>query len=368
MSRPRTPRTRDLPANLYAKRKADNTYYEYRRPDTGATTSLGKDKRAAIQAARILNNRLAEAEETVSILVAKVEGRRETLSTFISHFRDDVLPAKRNKRGAALSDRTLGDYGRMLTVVDAALGHHILGSITRLEISKFLNTCKPTSRNRYRSLLHSVCEHVVAEGYRDDNPVAGTLRAVEIVERRRLTKADVQAIREQAKKDAPWFVPTLDLAVVTLQRREDLVNIEYPADGSLYVVQQKTGAHLKIPLTESIEQIIATSKDSIVSPYIVHRRHERTRAAKNRSHPTQLTPDQLTRTFADLRDAAGVAKDADAAQRPTFHELRAYGAREYEKRGFNPQALLGHLDAKTTRTYLDRHKIEWAEVVADLPL
>lgn len=58
----------------------------------------------------------------------------------------------------------------------------------------------------------------------------------------------------------------------------------------------------------------------------------------------------------------------DPAKRATFHEIRALGAKLYKELGINPKELLGHLDEKTTRVYLDRHQIKWVAVKAVLKL
>ncbi|MEH6814187.1 MAG: hypothetical protein V7677_16760 [Motiliproteus sp.] len=55
-----------------------------------------------------------------------------------------------------------------------------------------------------------------------------------------------------------------------------------------------------------------------------------------------------------------------ANQRPTFHEIRALGAHLYKEQGIDPQALLGHTDAKMTDHYLDGHGTQWTRVRANL--
>jgi integrase len=54
------------------------------------------------------------------------------------------------------------------------------------------------------------------------------------------------------------------------------------------------------------------------------------------------------------------------AKRPSFHEIRALGAKLYEDARISPQQLLGHTNPKTTRIYLDRHEVKWVEIDAGL--
>ena len=56
-------------------------------------------------------------------------------------------------------------------------------------------------------------------------------------------------------------------------------------------------------------------------------------------------------------------------QRPSWHDLRAYGVWSYERAGFAReyvQALAGHSTARMTAQYADGHEIVWAEVEAGL--
>ncbi|MHB2059761.1 hypothetical protein [Pseudomonas monsensis] len=51
-------------------------------------------------------------------------------------------------------------------------------------------------------------------------------------------------------------------------------------------------------------------------------------------HWNAVTPDYLTKSFAQARDDSEAYKDMPAGERPTFHEIRALGAWLYEQQGF----------------------------------
>lgn len=59
-----------------------------------------------------------------------------------------------------------------------------------------------------------------------------------------------------------------------------------------------------------------------------------------------------------------------AAQRPTFHEIRALGGALYLEQGFSKEyvnLLMGHTSQKMTDEYTDQHQ-NWTECDASLKL
>lgn len=349
MSRPRSAGRRDLPANLYIQKKGKRTYFMYRRPDTGRTKSLGTNRPEALRAARLLNNQLMSFP-TAERLASRVLAAKNPLHDWIESFRDRVLPQRRNKRGVPLAQKTIREYAAQLKRVDSALGTKDVAQITRRDVAAFLEPLPPTMRNRMRGLLSDLFATAVAEGHRDDNPVAGTLKATEVVARQRLTKEEFDAIRTAADE---WFRRALDLALITVQRREDLAHLTHDdvRDDCLHIVQQKTGARLRLALTGRLKEVIG-SRGPV--PEILWRPTEK--------GPRRLTVEVLSREFARLRDKVLPDDPRPAAAKPTFHEIRALGARLYKDRGADPQALLGHVDPQMTRTYLDRHEERWVEI------
>ena len=72
----------------------------------------------------------------------------------------------------------------------------------------------------------------------------------------------------------------------------------------------------------------------------------------------------MSATFAELWSKHVGPRDDSS---PTLHEVRALGAKLYEEKGIDPQILLGHLDPKMTRLYLDRHKVQWVDIELTRP-
>ncbi len=128
-------------------------------------------------------------------------------------------------------------------------------------------------------------------------------------------------------------------------------------------MQEKEASHVAIPIGEKLKQIVDSSRDSVASPYIVHRLPKRrpNKISAEVQHPTQVAPDYLSRAFSDLRDKVGVAAHLTMEERPTFHEIRALAAHLFKTNGLDPQARMAHSDAKSTKVYTQNH-VEWVEV------
>jgi integrase len=263
----------------------------------------------------------------------------------------------------------------MLDVIRAELGAYSIQKLERRNVAKFLNAKPATASNRYRALLSLIFKHAVAEGLRDDSPVAATLPQTEVVERERLTLELFLAI----KKTAPdWFRNALDLAIQTLQRREDLVEMRFEdiRDGFLYVRQQKTAGrtdagNVRIRVGAQLKPVIESCRDDIASPFIIHRRPQKMRSdhQTRKEHWTKVSKELLTREFQRLRDESGLVDHLEPKQRPSFHEVRALGADQYRLAG-SPEAsiqrLLGHSSKRMTELYLDRHQERWIDAEAGL--
>ncbi|ECI4976707.1 integrase, partial [Salmonella enterica subsp. enterica] len=95
----------------------------------------------------------------------------------------------------------------------------------------------------------------IVEGRITTNPVEPT-RAPEIkVARERLQLETYNATRAAAEHMPAWFPLAMDLALVTGQRREDIVNMKFSDDfdNRLYVTQIKAGMKIAIPLSLTLQ-------------------------------------------------------------------------------------------------------------------
>jgi len=87
---------------------------------------------------------------------------------------------------------------------------------------------------------------------------------------------------------------------------------------------------MKIKLWPELLSKIGYCRDDIASPFIAHKKPIKIKGhgqrAKERTHPTQIMKEELSREFAKAREASKFYADMEETARPTFHEIRALGA------------------------------------------
>lgn len=175
-------------------------------------------------------------------------------------------------------------------------GSRGITSIDRRTVAK----CSPPSAtvsNQYRSLLRDLFDSARAEGLREDIPVEGTRKRIAVVQRTRLPIEDFVRIREAA---VSWMQRAMDLALYSLQRREDLVALredEHWKDGRLFVRQQKVEGKghglLRIkPGPQLLGAILVclNSDEREDRPFLLHHIPTNRRHAAGRTHFRQLHP------------------------------------------------------------------------------
>jgi len=360
--RPRNKANKGLPQNLYFDARRGT--YRYRRPTDGKWFQFGDDRGRAIDAASQLNLAFLRGGD----LVATVLGEESvTLGEFLGTYERNVLPARE------LAKATLDLYAVRFRQIRATLGERPVDQITIRMIAEFLEPLTARAANQARAILVDVFNHAAAKGLCPDNPAASTIPKIEKKQRKRHTVEGLKAIRG---KSPPWLRNAIDLALITAQRRGDILDMKFEdvRDGYLYVVQNKTekasdAGWLKIRVTEQLEEILGRCRDDILSPYLVHRRPERKKARAGKDHWTKVDERFLTRAFKDARDAAGCYSDLKEEEMPGFHEVRALSLHLYKRAGKDGQKIAGHTTETMTRNYLKGHDdVVWSEVDPDLDI
>ncbi|WP_414609221.1 tyrosine-type recombinase/integrase [Stenotrophomonas pavanii] len=350
------------PANLYPNRDG----FKYRHPVTKKETWMGTDQARAFAAAKKLNALLIPTDD----LVARVITPGETVADAIVVFRRDDVP------GRKWAPKTAEVYESVIRRIEAGLGSKAVADVTVKVCATFIRevTESDRARQQFRLVLGWILACAVEEGWIDTNPALATRRFQHERKRVRLTLDVYRAIWDQA---APWLRNAMDLSLVTLLRREDVVTVKFAdvRDGHLWVVPSKTegstNVRLQIAVAGPLLDLLARCRDDVVSPFVIHRLPEKARPsdkrAKDRAHHTQVLPEQLSRAFAKARDAAGVGGDAP----PTFHEIRSLGGALLRDAGWTTeqiQALMGHGNASMTEHYLGGHEAPWQPVTTGIAL
>lgn len=321
---------------------------------------MGMDKAKAFAAAKKLNALLMPTND----LVDRVIGSKDTVADAIAVFRRDDVP------GRKWAPKTAEVYESVIRRIEAGVGTRPVEQVTVKECAEFIRavTASDRARQQFRLVLGWILGCAVQEGWIDTNPVLATRRFQHERKRARLTKEVYSAIWE---KSEPWLRLAMDLSLVTLLRRDDVVSLKFSdvRDGFLWVVPQKTESStlvkLKIRIGDDLATLLTSARDTVLSPYVVHRLPDRARPsdkrAEARQHHTQVMPEQLTRAFHVAREATGIVMENP----PSFHEIRSLGGALLSESGWSleqVQTLMGHSSASMTEHYLEGHDTPWLEV------
>lgn len=382
-ARPRKRENRNLPDFLLF----DKATGQYRFTlITGKRKSIGTDRVMAIAIAKEYNLRMRpEKVPSVESLIRDSGGINGEAQPFSDHVDRIMARAVADEKP---SPSTLDDWNNDVFRVKEFFTNIPACDIDLEHVNQFINRyhadASANVQNRKVSFLKKLFSYAVDESLMMDNPASRKkMRRVEEKKRKRLPLDIFIAMRNVAE---PWLRTAMDLALQTTHARLEVSRIKYsirepkngvcgcvwldePENGiygTLYIhrqkVQKKEASHVAIPIGDELKRIIDESRDSVASPYVVHRIPERNnKRSKEVSHPTQVAPDYLSRAFSALRDKLGLCDHLPMDERPTFHEIRALAAHLFDSQGIDPQGRMAHSDAKSTKIYTSNH-IDWVMV------
>lgn len=355
--RPRKRSRRKLPDYLHERKnsRTGRMYYAYIGPD-GKEYGLGTDKVYAIEQAVDANLRRIK---TVPSLWARIE-KLPLVSEWTSLYRPKLDDLAANTR------RSAEVYLRRL---ESELGAKPITEVTTLDITKivdsYIEAGQKRSANAFRSRMLYVFQEAEAKGWIEKNPVTVTRPVRVTVQRARLTLESFIAIHAAAGRLDPYIQRSMELALVTAQRREDVASMQFTdiEAGFLHVIQGKTSNRVRIPVALrldavgwSIAEVISRCRDDVLSHHVIHHTRHRTKSKPG----DKIHIDTISRGFSRARELSGMTCEDP----PTFHEIRSLAERLYDDQGINTQSLLGHKDPRSTALYKDRRGAEWIEVKA----
>lgn len=364
--KPRNPENTELVTNLYCR----NGYYSYRNPKTGVEYGIGRDKSEAIDQAIEAN----KAIQGRGSLLERVKTTGRTLADFEPIYQE-ILAGRKLAEGTRLGRKSiLAKIFSKLGDMQIAPRQEDAVEITRRVADWLRDTYTAKDKKRMarnvKAVLTDIFGEMAAAGWLAVNPIKVIRLETPKVKRQRLTLEDFLEVYKAAEKMPAWVQNSMALAVVSLQRREDIASMGFrqEIDGKLEVIQQKSQGktRLRIPVTLRLEalgwsigDVIARCRDNVVSRHLLHHisRQGGTKPGD------KISEDKLAESFAECVRLAEIVIQPGKTP-PTFHEMRSLGGRLYEQQGYDPQALLGHKQASTTAIYLDNRGIEWIEVAA----
>ena len=240
-----------------------------------------------------------------------------------------------------------------------ALGSKRIGAIKPHEISSLIARVgkqHPVAAKRTLIEIRSMLDEAVNNGWLTTNPAKAVRVPRVVVRRRRLSLSEWQRIYAHAKEHSPpWVHRMMLLALVTGQRRSDLVKMKLAdvwahENGReyLHIAQAKTGARVAIPLDLRLDSIGATVREAVEGCRAYAKIGDGHLLRKTTGQPPCV--ESMSWRFEEARESVLPDEEGDMSP-PSLHECRSLAAREYKRQGVDTQALLGHAKASMTDLY-----------------
>jgi len=367
-------------SNIKLSVKKGKEYFYYRMPDGTLQPLEHGDRKASIEAAHALNRVLRPSGLIVDRVLnhqPRHTQKNPLLIEVISEFQSEWL----SERG--YSAQTLKTRVQKLNTYRQVWPHKKIGEIDTFTIASFLRKFSAESARHHRNVLEPLFRFAASRGYETQRPMIDIeKRTPEKRKRARHTWEGHLAIYNAAPV---WLKRAILIALYTLQRRGDLVDIKIKeqvnlTDRTIRILQQKTRNYDKPVFIdigmgdELLSVVTAAIKSDVPCPYLIHHRPLRstaeTRAAK--PHPFAVLPSYLSKAYSKVRDEVGVYNHLPPIQRPGIHSLRALGIWLYSRGGYSDEyimALAGHASEKMKAHYEDGHVTQMPlKVNADLSL
>jgi integrase len=364
--RQRSKSKRGWPTNLYER----DGYYSWRHPETGVEHGIGRDRAAAFAQAVEANIHCAGLAGRPR-LIDRLTG---TADRSVEKWNEKYQAMLNKADFAANTLRTYKSLGkRMVSMLKAETP---LQNVTALTISEGLTALaegegKARTAQALRNYMRDSFREARVQGwYVAENPVLDTKLPVSVeVKRSRLSFEVFMQLYHAT--DLVWLRNAMALALVSGQRREDVVNAQFKdfRDGDWWCAQaSKKGPkrhRIRIPLDlrlkafgMSLGDVVGQCRRTgIVSKHLIHQ----TVARGNSPVGQRIWIDTLSRRFGEA--VAAPKLDWGDRDPPTFHEIRSLSERLYAAQGgVDTQELLGHTDPETTAMYHDDRGLDWVRI------
>lgn len=235
---------------------------------------------------------------------------------------------------------------RLLDGLGAA---RIISSIRPHHIAAFINSVYKSHPPLSKRLLieaKAVFNAALNYGWLDRNPAQQVKALPVTVQRNRLTLEQWHLIKAHSEAhQPPWVSRMMVLALVSGQRRSDLVKLKFSDvwDDHLHVEQAKTGSKVSLPLAlrlyaidVSLGEAIEACRDYSFGTEYLLRKHNGQR----------LGDASLSARFEESREAA--IPPPKSGSPVSLHECRSLAERLYRLQGINTMLLLGHSNQQMT--------------------
>lgn len=367
----------DIP-NLYCKldKRTNKVYWQYKHPGHGKFIGFGTDENnaraAAIEANRIIAEQTLSQTNVLIDLAIKDVTKAEPSIRLKAWIEKYEKIQKRRVEMKQIKPITFEQLMARAQVLVERLGSAYLTQIDTRSIAAILDEFIDMGKTRRAQMLRGTWSDIFREaqhaglvppGY---DPAQATRKPYHRVTRARLSLEDWRKIFDMARNVAPYAQNAMLLAIVTGQRRLDIVNMKFSDiwDDHLHIQQSKKGHKIAIPLSlrcdavgMTLGDVIGKCRDHVLSKYLIHH----VVAHSDTIPGTKVDERTLSRIFREARALANISVQ-EGKTLPGFHEQRSLSERLYREQGINTQKLLGHKTSLQTDMYNDDRGLEWTKV------
>ncbi|MCY1357799.1 hypothetical protein D9M69_443060 [compost metagenome] len=274
----------------------------------------------------------------------------QTLDTWCETY-DTIISAR------PLKLKTLQNKRSNAAHLRHALGHRSMRSICPADIAMAVRAIwasgRPVAARRVLIEAQDLFNEAVLARVINQNPAAHIRQLPAPVKRSRLTFERWSEIHRWATENGqPWFAYALRLALVSAQRRADIITMRqtHVWNEHLHVIQQKTGMRIALPLALHCNALGVTLGEIIREADDYRRPGD---LLLRKAGDQQFGAAALTASFIEARDAVFPRETWGDRTPPTFHEIRSLSERLYRAQGVDTQTLLGHKHQSMTDLYND---------------
>lgn len=315
MGRPRKPGNKDLPSGLH--RDFAGRFYVVH-PLSLRKASLGtKDKPMALAIFRRVQT---EWESEVTDIRAERRAKRiknvkfssiPIFTDYCDTFRSKKLPALAKKKGKPLSEKTRGDYARMLRnqVEKSAVLAVPITEVTPTLLRKYLSSWldNPSHYNYQKAVLSRVMQSAIDDGLIETNPITSIVSRAVAERTVYISDDDYKAITGKLET---WQARACDLLYMVSHRPNDVLSLRenQVIDNEICFTAKKNDVDMAIEMNDDLAGTVEWFKKwkadlNIVSPHLV----VYPTTSRRRSIGKPVSVGYLSRKFAEAVVAAGFA-------------------------------------------------------------
>jgi integrase len=259
--------------------------------------------------------------------------------------------------GRPLCEHTKVSYRISIAHLLRGLGDMQMRSIKPVHVqqamTRIIDNGSPCAAKRFLCHAKDLFAEAIYAGIITSNPAEHVRRPSYHVARSRLSFEVWRGMLDTAEKSSVrWIAPMLLLALVTAQRRGDLVKMRFSDvwDDCLHIEQQKTSARIALPLALRLD-VIGLSVGDVIERCRGYARGNkfmlRTAGGKN------VVSNCLSTRFREVLVISLGGRWNRPGTPPTLHECRSLSERLYREQGIDTQTLLGHKTQRMTDIYND---------------